>query len=216
MADTSDTADTFPPGEYGIVEMFGHDRMLGRCAEVERFGTKMLAIEPVFKDRLLPVVFVGGGALFRFTPCSADFAFQKQPKEDWMLPDCVRAQLPQGVLPAPSRSVHDAHEDDEGEAEDVDFHEVVEPHAFTPPEGEDPWKVRVDAVEEGTMLYTDDGFTCLKLNECATVQKDDNGLFIPCAEGKHYLEGQTDDGEFYVGFSLSPFVLPSPEKAEQA
>ena len=49
-----------PGGDYCIVELFGHVTLVGRYKEVEQFGTKMMAIEPLFQDTLLPAVFHGG------------------------------------------------------------------------------------------------------------------------------------------------------------
>ena len=37
-------AAAHPPGEYAIVELFGHTTLVGRIAEVERFGAKMMAL----------------------------------------------------------------------------------------------------------------------------------------------------------------------------
>ncbi|MFD2578766.1 hypothetical protein ACFSTD_09620 [Novosphingobium colocasiae] len=41
-------ASALPEGEYAIVEALGHRTLVGRVAEVERFGTKMLQVEPLF------------------------------------------------------------------------------------------------------------------------------------------------------------------------
>jgi hypothetical protein len=60
----------YPPGEYAIVELFGHTTLVGRIAEVERFGTKMLAIEPLYDGQLLGCVFHGGASIYRLTPCT--------------------------------------------------------------------------------------------------------------------------------------------------
>lgn len=91
-----------PPGEYAIVELFGHTTLIGRYAEVEQFGTKMLALEPLFRDTLLPPVFHGGAAIYRLTPCSAEVAFKKQPRQGYQLPDAVRCIVPPLLLEAPS------------------------------------------------------------------------------------------------------------------
>jgi hypothetical protein len=98
-----------PPGEYAIVELFGHTTLIGRIAEVERFGTKMLAIEPLFRDTLLGPVFHGGAAIYRLTPCSAEVAWAKQPRLTYQIPDAVRCIVPPLLLAAPSDSpLHDA------------------------------------------------------------------------------------------------------------
>jgi hypothetical protein len=53
----------------------------GRLAEVSKFGTTMLAIEPIFSGEMLPAVLHGGSSIYRMTPCSADVAFKKAPTE---------------------------------------------------------------------------------------------------------------------------------------
>jgi hypothetical protein len=103
----SDATETLPPapmppGEYAIVELFGHTTLVGRIAEVERFGAKMLAIECLFQDALLPAVFHGGAAIYRLTPCSAEVAFARQPRHDWQVPPSIRCIIPTELLPAPT------------------------------------------------------------------------------------------------------------------
>lgn len=94
------TAADLPEGEYAIAEIMGHSTMIGRFAEVERFGTKMLQLEPIWDNTLLPGVFVGGSSLYRFTPCTREVAFARQPKQRYQLPDALRATLPPEVAPA--------------------------------------------------------------------------------------------------------------------
>jgi len=54
---------------------------------------------------------------------------------------------------------------------------------------------------KGAELIADGGFTCLADGDVCKVRKDEHGLYVACAEGKHYLDGQLDeDGENYVGF----------------
>jgi hypothetical protein len=103
-----------PPGEYAIVELFGHTTLVGRIAEVERFGAKMMALEPLFRGELLPAVFHGGAAIYRLTPCSADVAFERQPKSEWQIPTAIRCIIPPTLLEAPPVATVD------GEAEDAD------------------------------------------------------------------------------------------------
>ena len=99
-------------GEYAILELFGHTTLVGRIAEVERFGTKMLAIEPLFNGALLPPVYHGGAAIYRLSPCSRQVAWEKQPKEGWQLPSAIRAIVPTEALPAPATKVES--DDDDG------------------------------------------------------------------------------------------------------
>ena len=106
---------TFPPGEYAIVELLGHTTLVGRVAEVERFGTKMLAIEALFRDTLLPAVFQGGASIYRFTPCSAEVAFKRQPRAAYQLPAPIQCIAPPLLLESRDDSPVDAEEDDEPE-----------------------------------------------------------------------------------------------------
>lgn len=112
----SNEAD-FPPGDYAIVELFGHTTLIGRIQEVERFGTKMLALEPLFRGELLPAVLHGGASIYRLTPCTAEVAFARQPKEHWQLPAAIRAVAPAALLSPPASTVDgdapDADNDDE-------------------------------------------------------------------------------------------------------
>lgn len=110
MSDTDLPPAPLPAGEYAIVECLGHRTLIGRIAEVERFGTKMLSIEPLFKGELLPAVLVGGGSLYALTPCSAEVAARRGPQEDYQLPQSLRATLPPAMLPAPTTDEDDADE----------------------------------------------------------------------------------------------------------
>ena len=90
-----------PTGDYAIIELFGHTTLVGRIAEVERFGTKMLAVEPFFRGALLPAVFHGGAAIYRLTPCSAEVAWRRQPTRNYELPPAIFATVPLSMLPSP-------------------------------------------------------------------------------------------------------------------
>ena len=91
-----------PDGEYAIAEVLGHRTLIGRVTEVERFGAKLMAIEPIFAGELLPAVMIGGASIYQFTPCSAERAMARAPKEHWALPASIRATMPAPALPAPS------------------------------------------------------------------------------------------------------------------
>lgn len=101
-------ARTCPPGDYAIVELFGHTTLVGRVAEIERFGAKMLALEPLYGGALLPTVYHGGAAIYRLTPCSSEIAFARQPREPWQIPAPIRAVLPAALLDPPPPSAVDA------------------------------------------------------------------------------------------------------------
>ena len=101
MADVDQIPLEMPDGDDAIVEVLGHRTLVGRVEEVERFGTKLLSIEPLFNDRLLEAVLIGGGSIYQFTPCSAAIAQKRQPKKAYQLPASVAAVLPPELLPAP-------------------------------------------------------------------------------------------------------------------
>lgn len=91
-----------PEGEYAIVEVLGHRTIVGRVEEVERFGAKMMVIQPLFSGKLLDAVMVGGASIYQFTPCSAETALKRAPTELYQLPASIRAVLPLDLLPTPA------------------------------------------------------------------------------------------------------------------
>lgn len=93
-------ATALPEGEFAIVEILGHRTLVGRVAEIERFGTKLLQIEPMFGDVMLGPVLIGGGSLYQFTPCSAAVAYARRPKQTYQLPGSVAATIPALALPS--------------------------------------------------------------------------------------------------------------------
>lgn len=98
---SADDPVVHPPGDYAVVEVLGHRTMIGRFTEVERFGTKMLAIEPIFDGQLLDEVLVGGSSIYQFTPCKAADAFKAAPTRRYQLPPAVAALLPDEVPALP-------------------------------------------------------------------------------------------------------------------
>lgn len=70
-------------------------------------------------------------------------------------------------------------------------------------------------VQAGVKLVADGGFTCIAEGAILTVQADDKGeLFVPCAGAadddaadeaahRHYIDGQLDDGDEYIGLTLA-------------
>ena len=94
-------AGKLPDGEYAIVEILGYSTLVGRIAEVERFGTKMMAVECLFRGELLPVIFQGGASIYRMTPCSKAVAWHRGPKHTYQLPPAVAAIVPPELLPPP-------------------------------------------------------------------------------------------------------------------
>lgn len=108
------TAAELPEGSYAIVELFGHQTLVGRYTEIELFGTKMLALESLFNGRLLGPSFHGGAAIYRLTPCTAEIAWLKQPRRDYELPPSIAATVPPELLP-PTLPGYLAEDEDEDE-----------------------------------------------------------------------------------------------------
>lgn len=48
-------------------------------------------------------------------------------------------------------------------------------------------------------VIVDDGFTCMKGGTMRTVFEGKHGLYVTCAEGEHYLDGQEDEDGELVG-----------------
>lgn len=111
-----------PEGQYAIVELMGHTTLVGRVTEIERFGTKMLGIEPLFGGQLLPVVLQGGAAIYRLTMCSPETAWKRQhkPEQVWALPDPIRAIVPAALLPAPAPAARSYDYEDDDQRDDDD------------------------------------------------------------------------------------------------
>lgn len=104
-----------PAGDYAIVEALGHRTLIGRVAEVERFGTKMLQIEPLFGDVMLAPVLLGGGSIYQFTPVSPDVAFRRRPTSRYSVPESLMAIIPVTALPSPDRSFFDDEDEEEND-----------------------------------------------------------------------------------------------------
>ena len=94
-------AAALPDGEYAIVEVLGHRTLVGRVTEVERFGAKLMSIEPIFAGELLTAVMIGGASIYQFTPCTAERALARAPKSRWQMPASILAAMPPEALPAP-------------------------------------------------------------------------------------------------------------------
>lgn len=57
-------------------------------------------------------------------------------------------------------------------------------------------------IKAGDTVIADDGFTCIKDNARLKVNKDKKSeLYVKCGCGRHYLAGQLDDGDTYIGFT---------------
>lgn len=124
MAETTPiSAGALPEGEYAIVEALGHRTLVGRVSEVERFGTKLLQVEPLFADVMLGPVLLGGGSIYQFTPCTADIAFARRPKQAYNLPASVAATIPVLALPSNEELPSFLIDEEDGEEAMVITHE---------------------------------------------------------------------------------------------
>ena len=113
-APTQVSIDALPEGDYAIVEILGHRTLVGRVTEIERFGTKMLQVEPFFGDLMLGPVLFGGGSIYQFTPCSAEVAYQRRPLRGYQLPPSVLATVPPSALPPPAEVSFGGDDEDDG------------------------------------------------------------------------------------------------------
>lgn len=113
------SAADLPEGEYAIVEALGHHTLVGRVSEVERFGTKMLQVEPFFGDVMLGPVLLGGGSIYQLTPCTASTAFARRPKQAYQLPASVAATIPALALPSNEELPSFLVEDEESDVAEV-------------------------------------------------------------------------------------------------
>ena len=91
-----------PQGDYAIVEALGHRTLVGKVSEIERFGTKMLQVQPLFGDVMLGPILLGGGSIYQFTPCSAETAYSRRPQHSYQLPPSVLATVPPTALSKPT------------------------------------------------------------------------------------------------------------------
>lgn len=59
---------------------------------------------------------------------------------------------------------------------------------------------RLSNLKAGDVVDLDGGFTCGISSRRLPVEADSSGLYVPCGEGKHYLDGQIDDaGDHLIG-----------------
>lgn len=101
MAETTPISATdMPEGEYAIVEVQGHRTLVGRICEIDRFGAKLLQVEPLFNEVMLGPVLIHGSMLYQLTPCSSAVAFQRRPTRNYELPASIFATVPATALPS--------------------------------------------------------------------------------------------------------------------
>jgi hypothetical protein len=55
--------------------------------------------------------------------------------------------------------------------------------------------MKISDIKEGQVIELDDGFTCMKGRR--TVFRDEDGLYVWCEHGHHYLK--TEEDEVVIG-----------------
>jgi len=70
---------------------------------------------------------------------------------------------------------------------------------------------RLSQLRPGDTVEIDDGFRCMTAGR-HVVEADEDGLFLPCDDGRHYLAGQADAGEHCIGiWPVAPDAAPATE-----
>lgn len=61
---------------------------------------------------------------------------------------------------------------------------------------------KLSELQPGDILRADADFTCIEANARRVALKDDDGYYVICECGRHYLSGQLDynDNDTIVGF----------------
>lgn len=64
---------------------------------------------------------------------------------------------------------------------------------------------KLSQLKAGDFVVVDDGFDCMSAWQAFGVLEDEGGLYLPCADGGHYLDGQLDtDNDTLVGIYRRP------------
>lgn len=77
MSDQQPIDDGF---EWAVVEVFGHRQHIGKCREVERFGSKQLRVDELQLSsntdatERWETIFYGGAAIFSYRPITEELA----------------------------------------------------------------------------------------------------------------------------------------------
>jgi hypothetical protein len=58
---------------------------------------------------------------------------------------------------------------------------------------------KLSELREEDIIAVDGGFDCIEAGPAVVHMDDDGRLFFCCNAGKHFLDGQCDDGEHCVG-----------------
>jgi hypothetical protein len=111
--------------EWGIVDLFGHQRIAGQISEQSIGGCSFIRVDvPACGERPAMTRFFGQGAIYSMTPTTE--ALARQAANAWHTPPVQRYELP-----APSRTGNTEEDDDDAEG-DEDDDEGEPPRAGTP------------------------------------------------------------------------------------
>lgn len=129
-----------PEGQFAKVEMMGHRTLFGRVSEVERFGAKLMRIEPIFAGKLIAdaEVLINGASLYCFTPLTAAQAFANAPDRSYLANETINLLI--APPPAGDRAGVDFHE------HNGQFHPGADPDTLIVPLDGDPLILLVHAV----------------------------------------------------------------------
>lgn len=63
----------------------------------------------------------------------------------------------------------------------------------------------ISEAKAGAYVVADGGFTCIPEGAILEIKQDNEGLYVNCEEGKHYLDGQYsyDGTERLIGFEIT-------------
>lgn len=65
---------------------------------------------------------------------------------------------------------------------------------------------KLSEVKAGDAVELDAGFTCMKAGKYEVHADEAGSLYVICADGHHYIDGQADDGEHLIGVYLASNV----------
>ena len=57
------------------------------------------------------------------------------------------------------------------------------------------------AIREGDYMVTFGGFSCIGADVVVLIQRDTNGLYFVCLDGRHYLQSQVDERGYCLGLT---------------
>jgi hypothetical protein len=61
-----------------------------------------------------------------------------------------------------------------------------------------PW-AKLSELHDLSLIELDTGFDCASGKKCVYEDPESKRLYFPCKHGRHWIDGQTDDGEHLIG-----------------